>query len=130
VIVFQNEDARAAAGCQQLRRGRYAIADRRDQRDIRRLGMDQPGGGGSRAFMLRVGKAGLDRPGRALASHRGTAGFKGTEWQRAVGGGIEVADMARDIERCALRWEHSDGLAVMTHPLLPIPAVPATEALL
>ena len=102
VIVFENEDARAAAGRQQLRRRRHAIADRRDQCDIGRLGMDQPGGSGPCTFMLRVRKAGLERPGRALAPHRGTGGFQSPQRQRAVGGRIQVADMARDIEQSAL----------------------------
>ena len=110
VIVFQHEHARAAAERQKLRRGRHAIADRGDQRDIGRLGMDQPGGGGSRAFMLRVRKAGLERPGRALAPHRGAAGFQRPERQRAVGGRIQVADLARDIEQGALGRKHLDGL--------------------
>ncbi len=64
--------------------------------------MDQPGGSVSRTFMLRVGKTGLERPGRALAPHRGTAGFQSPERQGAVGGGIEVADLAGDIEQGAL----------------------------
>jgi hypothetical protein len=76
VIVFQHEHARAAAEWQKLRRGGHAIADRRDQRDIGWLGVDQPGGSAPRTFMLRVGKTSLERPGRALAPHRGTAGFQ------------------------------------------------------
>jgi hypothetical protein len=76
VIVFQHEDARPAAERQQLRRRRHAIADRRDQRDIGRLGMDQPRGGAPRTFMLGIRKAGFEPPGRALASHRGTAGLQ------------------------------------------------------
>jgi hypothetical protein len=102
VIVFQHEDARAAAGHQKLRRCRDAVADRGDQRDVGRLGMDQPGGSAPCTFMLLVGEGGFERPGPALAPDRGTAGFQCPDRQRAVGGGIEVADITWNIERSAL----------------------------
>ena len=37
--------------------------------------MDQSGGSGPRTFMLRIRKASLERPGRALAPNRGAAGL-------------------------------------------------------
>jgi hypothetical protein len=64
--------------------------------------MDQPGGSGPRTFMLRVRKTSLERPRRALAPHRGTAGFLSPERQRAVGSRIQVANLARYLEQGAL----------------------------
>ena len=72
--------------------------------------MDQPGGSGSRAFVLLVGERSLELPGPPLAANGGAAGLQGPDRQWAVGGGIEVADIAGNIELGTLRWEHLDGL--------------------
>ena len=60
--------------------------------------------------MLLVGEGGWKRPRRALAENRGATGLQRSKRQRAVGGGIEVTDLARYLEQGALGWEHLDGL--------------------
>ena len=84
MIVRQHDHARAAPDRQYLRGGRNAVTDRGNQRDIGGLGIDQPGGGKTRAFMLLVGEGGLERPRRALAENRGAAGLQRSE----VGSGL------------------------------------------
>ena len=102
MIVFQHEDARAAGDGQELGGGRDAVADRWDQRDVGSFRIDQAGGGGARTLVLAIGKAGVECPRSALAQDRGATGFQRLDRQRAVGGRIQVADIAGDIEQVAL----------------------------
>src|ERR1700712_4733671 len=106
MIVLQHDDSRAASDGKKLRRRRNAVTDRGYQRNVGRLGIDQPRGGHARTFVLLVRERGLERPRHALASYRGAAGFEGFARQRAVGGRIEVADLARYLEQGALRGKH------------------------
>jgi hypothetical protein len=56
MIVLQNDDATAAGDRDKLRRGGDAVADRGYQRDVGRIGMDQPRSRGPRALVLGVGE--------------------------------------------------------------------------
>src|SRR6202011_833058 len=102
MIVFQNDDSSAALDRQNLGRGRNAVTDRGDQRDVGGIGMDQPSSRRPRAFVLVVCEGGVERPGGALALNRSGSGFLGSERQRAIGGRIQVANMARHLEQSAL----------------------------
>src|SRR5262249_1777413 len=85
---------------------RNAIADRGNKGDVRRIGIDHASGRGPCALVLRVHEGGIERPGPALAPDGGTAGFLRAQRQRAIGGGIQVADLARHLEEIALRRKH------------------------
>ena len=76
MIVFQNEDARAARDNQYLGGSGNAVADRGDQRNVGGFGIDQAGGGSARTLVLAAGEAGVERPRSALAQDRGVAGFQ------------------------------------------------------
>src|SRR5260370_9488282 len=60
--------------------------------------------------MLAVCERGVERPGCAFAPDRCATRFLGSERQRAVGGRIQVANMARYLEKGALRGKHLDDL--------------------
>ena len=77
VIVFQHDDARAARDRHQLCGRRHAVADRGDQRDVGGIGVDEARGGDARALVLAAGKAGIERPGSALAADGGAARLPG-----------------------------------------------------
>ena len=106
VVVFENENARGAGNRHQLRRGRNAVADRGNQCDIARIGIDQPRSRIARSLMLAVGEGSLERPGHRLASHCRAGGFLGSQRQGAVGGRIQIADFARHLEEAALGGKH------------------------
>ena len=116
MIVFQNDHAGAATDGQKLGRGGNAIADRGDQGDVGGIGIEQPCRGKPRAFVLFAGEPRSQRPGFSLAPDGDPAGFLGAKRQRAVGGGIQVADLTRDIEQGTLRRKHFDSLL---RPVLP-----------
>ena len=117
VIVLQHQHARATRYRQHLGRRRDAVADRRDQRDVAGIGVDQARGGAARALVLPAGER------RHRASTAGPCGrprrgrLPGSQRQRAVGGGIQVADVARDIEQVALRGEHACLIVRRTGPV-------------
>ena len=71
-------------------------------RHIGSIGVDQSRRRRPRAFVLLVGERGIERPRRALARDRGTAGFQRAQRQRTKGGRTQVADMARHLEQSAL----------------------------
>ena len=106
MIVFQHDDAAAARNRQKFGRRRHAVTDRGDQRDVGGIGVDQPGGGDACAVVLAAGKTGVERPGLTLAAHGGAGGLLGFQRQRTVGGRIQIADIAWDIEQAALRRKH------------------------
>ena len=106
MIVFQQDHTAAPRDRYELRGSRDAVADRGDQGDVGGIGIDQAGSGGAGAFVLASRKIGVERPGSALATDRGAAGLQGSQRQRAVGGRVEVADLARHIEPFALRRQH------------------------
>jgi len=108
MIVLENENTRAARNPQELRRGRNAVADRGNQSDVARIGIDQPRGRMTGALVLGIGKGGIEHPRRRLAAHRRAGGLLGSERQGAVGGRIQITDGARHFEEAAL-WEASMG---------------------
>src|SRR6266700_1429116 len=130
MIVLQYEDTRAARDRQELRRRGNAVADRGNQGDIARVGMDQAGRGRPRALVLGGGETIVDCPGRALAPDRGACGLLRSQRQRAIGGGVQVANMGRNLEERALRRKHFERYRCWTYVRLfrsPIPAAPATS---
>src|SRR5581483_8166427 len=70
------------------------------------LRVDQAGGGTSCALAFTPRKGRVQCPRRALAAHRNPRSLLRAQWQRGVGGRIEVADLAGDREQAALRGEH------------------------
>jgi hypothetical protein len=113
VVVLKHEHAGAPRDRQELCRGGDAIADGGDQRDVLRVGIDQPCRGATGALVYLVGKAAGNRPRLPLAADRSAARFQRFPRQRTVGGGVEVADLARHLEVLALGGKHGlDRLAV------------------
>jgi len=106
MIVLQHQHAVAGRHGKYLRGGGHAIADRRDQRDVVRRGVDQRRRGLARAVILLRSEFGVEQPRPALARHRGAASLERPQRQRAIGCGIEIADIARNIERRPLRRQH------------------------
>ena len=58
----------------------------------------------------------VDSHGWPLRATAGAAGLLRGERQRAPGGGVEIADIARDIEQSALRGQHADAVAPYLAP--------------
>jgi hypothetical protein len=108
MIVLQDEDARAGRHRKNLRRRGGAVADRRDQRHVLRLRLDQRRRGLPRALVLRLREVAIDRPRPPLAPDGLARGLLRAQRQRAVGRRVEVTDLARDIEDGTLRGEHAD----------------------
>src|SRR5947207_12118513 len=106
MIVFQNDDARTMVDRQKFCRRRNAITDRGNQRNAGGVGIDQSGGSSPCAFVLVVGEGSLEHPGRAFTSNRGAASLLSPERKRAVGGRIQVTNMAWHREQGAPRRKH------------------------
>ena len=108
MVVLQNQHTAAARQVHHLARGRHAVADRRDQRDVRGIGADQRRRRTARAFVLLRHEIRVELPRLALAGDADAARLLNRERQRAPGGGIEKADVARDVEQIALARKHRD----------------------
>ena len=106
VVVLQHQHAAAARDGQHLAGGRHAVADRGDQRDVDGLGADQRGCRLARAFILLRLEVRRQFPRLALARDGGAARLLHRDRQRAVGGGVEETDLARDVEQGALAGQH------------------------
>ena len=106
VVVLQRQHPRAARRSEQFPRGGDAVADRGDQRHVLRAGIDQPGRRATGTLELRRREIGGQRPGLALAGHRRATRVHRGARQRAPGGGVQVADLAGNIEQVALRRQH------------------------
>src|SRR5262249_50205949 len=76
------------------------------QRDVVGIGVDQPRRRAARAFILRGGKRRIDQPRLSLACDAGAPCVLGGNGQGTPGGGVEIANLARNIEQRALRWQH------------------------
>src|SRR5262249_31293859 len=70
------------------------------------IGVDQPRRRAARAFILRGGMRRIDQPGLPLARDAGAPCILRDDGQGAPGGGVEIANLARNIEQRALRWQH------------------------
>jgi hypothetical protein len=103
VIVLQHQNARSGRHGKYFCSGGHAIPDRRDQRDVFRRGIDQRRRGFTHALILLRGEFVIEQPRPPLARHRVAAGIERLERQWAIGCGIEIADLARNIERRTLR---------------------------
>jgi hypothetical protein len=103
VIVLQQQHAAAGRHRQHLRRRGGAVADRGDQRHVAGLGVDQLRRRAPRPLVLLGGEARVEGPGLSLARNAGAPGILHRDRQRTPGGGIQVADVARNIEQRALR---------------------------
>jgi hypothetical protein len=68
--------------------------------------VDQRRGGKARTLVLAVCERGVERPRRRFAPHGRATRFLGSKRQRAVGGRIQIADIARHFEKAALRGKH------------------------
>src|SRR5262249_18648517 len=68
--------------------------------------VDQPRGRAARAFILRGGMSRLDQPRLPLARDAGAPCVLRGNGQGTPGGGVEIANLARNIEQRALRWQH------------------------
>ncbi len=75
--------------------------------DILGRGADQRGGGGAAALVLEGAEARVEFPGPALARDPRAPGLLYREGQRRPGGGVEVGDIAGDVEKMALGGEHA-----------------------
>ena len=106
MIVLEHQYARTARDREQLCRGSDAIADGGNQRDVAGIRIDQPRRSGTGALMYLARKFSGNEPRLALAPDRGVGRVLRPPRQRAVGGGVEVADVARDIELFALGGKH------------------------
>ena len=76
------------------------------QRHVGRIGLDQSRRGLARALVLLRGEFVIEQPRLPLALHRRARRLLRPQWQRAIRRGVEVTDLARDIEECALAGEH------------------------
>ena len=106
MVVLQHQHAAAARDRQHLAGGRDTVADRRDQRDVDGIGADQGGRRLARALVLLRLEVGRQLPRLALARDGGASGLLHRNRQRAVGGGVEEADVTRDVEQGALAGQH------------------------
>src|SRR5262249_10161284 len=70
------------------------------------IGVDQPCRRAARAFILRGGMRRLDQPRLSLARDACAPRVLGGNGQGTPGGGVEITNLARDIEQRALRWQH------------------------
>ena len=70
------------------------------------MGVDQARRRGTRALVLLIGETGRKRPRLAFAQYRGTPGLDRFQRQRAIGGRVEIADVARHLEQRTLRGKH------------------------
>ena len=106
MIVLQHQHARTRRHGDELGGGGHAVAHGGNQRDVIRLGVDQPRRRASRAFKLLLWKRRIDPPRFSLARDAEAARLLRGDGQRTPGGGIEVANLARNIEQRALRGQH------------------------
>src|SRR5499427_434837 len=75
-------------------------------RDVVGIGVDQPRRRAARAFILRGGMRRLDQPRLPLAGDAGAPCVLGGNGQGTPGGGVEITNLARNIEQRALRRQH------------------------
>ena len=106
MIVLEHQHPRAGRQRQRLGGGRNAVADRRYQRHVAWIGVDQAGRSRARTLELAGCEAGIQEPRPALAGGAIAAGLLHGERNRAPRRGVEIANLARDIEQRALRWQH------------------------
>ncbi len=106
VVVFQDEDARARLVGEKLSGDGDPIPDGGNERHIVRRGADEGGRRVARTLVLDVGEIGRNGPGLALAADGTPRCVLRRQRQGAPAGGIEIADVAGDIEQVALRGEH------------------------
>ena len=106
MIVLQYDDARSGRHGNNFCRGGDAVADGSGQRHILRIGIDQAGRGFAGALILAGGEVLIDQPRAALARHRLPRRLDCRQGQRTVGRGVEVTNVAWQIEQRALRCQH------------------------
>src|SRR5262249_43338840 len=79
---------------------------RTKSRPRRGIGVDQPRRRAPRAFILCGGMGRLDQPRLPPARGAGPPRGLGGNGQGTPGGGVEITNLARNIEQRALRWQH------------------------
>jgi hypothetical protein len=106
MVVLQHQHARTRRHGYELGRGRHAVAYGRNQGHVVGIGVDQPRRRAPRAFILCGGMGRLDQPRLPLARDAGAPRVLGGNGQGTPGGGVEITNLARNIEQRALRWQH------------------------
>ena len=102
MVVLEHQHAEAAVDRQQLAGNRDAVADRRDQRDIRGIGADQGSRRLAGALVLLVGELRGKLPRLALAGDSLARRLLRGARQRAPARRVQVGDFRGDIEEGAL----------------------------
>src|SRR5512133_465625 len=106
MVVLEHEHARTRGHGDELGRRRDAVAYRRNQRDVLWAGMDQPRRRATRAFKLLVGKRPVDQPRLSLPRNTNATRLLSCNGQGTPRGGVEITNLARNIEQRTLRWQH------------------------
>ena len=87
--------------------GGDAVADRAGDGDVVRRGAEQACSRAAGAFGDLAAVAVGHVPGEALGGHAKLAGLAHGARQRDIGGGVEIGDLARDLEQVALAGQGS-----------------------